>query len=105
MLRSWKLHGPEEKRTSHFHGYLNSEPTPFPLRLAICKSLTVQGYLFTEILNSEALCTQASQQILNGLVTGELIPLIDRSFPFSQMREAQEDMEEASRLGKVVITL
>lgn len=105
MLRSWKLHGHEEKRTSHFHGYLNSEPTPFPLRLAICKSLTVQGYLFTEILNSEALCTQVSQQILDELVTGELIPLIYRSFPFSQMREAQEDMEEASRLGKVVITL
>jgi len=65
----------------------------------------VKGYLFTEILNSEALPAQANQQILDGLVTGELIPLIDRSFPFSQMCEAQEYMEKASRLGKVVITL
>lgn len=87
------------------HGYLSSEPTPFPLRLAIRKSLTVQGYLFAEILNSETLRTQASQQILNGLVTGDLVPLIDRTFPFSKMREAQEYMEEASRLGKIVITV
>ncbi|WP_323636073.1 zinc-dependent alcohol dehydrogenase family protein [Pectobacterium polaris] len=87
------------------HGYLSSEPTPFPLRLAIRKSLTVQGYLFADILKSDTLSGQARQHILNGLVTSALIPLIDRSFPFTKMREAQEYMEGTSRLGKVVITV
>ncbi len=87
------------------HGYLSNEPTPFPLRLAIRKSLTVQGYLFAEILKSDELRSQARQHILNGLVTGALMPVIDRTFPFAQMREAQDYMENIPRLGKVVITL
>jgi NADPH:quinone reductase-like Zn-dependent oxidoreductase len=65
----------------------------------------VQGYLFADILKSDTLSGQARQHILNGLVTGALIPLIDRSFPFTKMREAQEYMEGTSRLGKVVITV
>lgn len=87
------------------HGYLSSEETPFPLKLAIRKSLTVQGYLFSEILRSDTLREQAKQHILQGLATGALVPCIDKTFPFEHMREAQRYLEAGSHLGKVVVTL
>lgn len=87
------------------HGYLSSEPTPFPHRLAIRKTLTVQGYLFSEILDSDVLRERAKSHILQGLATGVLVPNIDKVFAFEDMREAQTHLEQQKHFGKVVLSL
>lgn len=85
------------------HGALSSEETPFPLKLAIRKSLTIGGYLFAEILENPTLRQEAKSFIINGLNSGTLKPYIDAVFNFNQMQEAQVYLEKNRRLGKVVI--
>lgn len=87
------------------HGALSSEETPFPLKLAIRKSLSISGYLFAEILNDPILREQAKKFIINGLNAGTLIPCIDAVFTFDEMREAQIYLEQHRRYGKVVVTV
>lgn len=47
--------------------------------ISTCRSVPL-GSIFAEILNSDELRSQARQHILNGLVTGDLMPVIDRTF-------------------------
>ena len=87
------------------HGALSPEVTPFPLKLAIRKSLSVKGYLFAEVLRDPERREQAKRFIMNGLVSGKLTSCIDAVFPFDQMREAQVYLEQNRRFGKVVVTV
>lgn len=87
------------------HGYLSGEATPFPLKLAIRNSLTIKGYLFSEILNDAVLKEKACAHIIKGLSEGELKPVVDRVFRFESMREAQDYMLKNSHLGKIVLTV
>lgn len=87
------------------HGALSPEPTPFPLKLAIRKSLSVEGYLFAEVLRDPERREEAKRFILNGLVSGKLTPCIDAIFPFEKMKEAQIYLEHNRRFGKVVVTV
>lgn len=95
----------EFKRVSLDAYALSPEDTPFPLKLAIRKSLSISGYLFAEILNDPTLREQAKTFIIDGLNTGTLIPCIDAVFSFSDMREAQVYLERHRRFGKVVVTV
>lgn len=87
------------------HGALSPEITPFPLKLAIRKSLSVSGYLFAEVLNSPGQREEAQHFILEGLATGGLVPHVDKTFAFGQMQEAQAWLEASHRIGKVVVTV
>jgi NADPH:quinone reductase-like Zn-dependent oxidoreductase len=87
------------------HGALSPEDTPFPLKLAIRKSLTIAGYLFAEILNEPVLREEATHFIVEGLQSGTLKPYIDAVFSFDQMQEAQVYLEQHRRFGKVIITV
>ncbi|HAY0242427.1 zinc-dependent alcohol dehydrogenase family protein [Escherichia coli] len=87
------------------HGALSREPTLFPLKLAIRKSLTVEGYLFAEVLRHPEQREEAKHFILNGLVSGTLKPCIDAVFPFEQMQDAQLYLEKNRRFGKVIVTV
>ncbi|HDR2890788.1 TPA: zinc-dependent alcohol dehydrogenase family protein [Enterobacter asburiae] len=87
------------------HGALSPEATPFPLKLAIRKSLTVEGYLFAEVLRNPDEREEAKRFILNGLISGILKPCIDAVFPFDQMQEAQRYLETYRRFGKVIVTV
>lgn len=87
------------------HGALSPEATPFPLKLAIRKSLAVEGYLFAEVLRNAEEREEAKRFILNGLVSGALKPCIDAVFTFEQMQEAQSYLEKHRRFGKVIVTV
>lgn len=87
------------------HGALSPELTPFPLKLAIRKSLAVEGYLFAEILRHPELREEAKRFILSGLISGTLTPCIDSVFLFEQMQDAQRYLENNRRFGKVVVTV
>ena len=87
------------------HGALSSEPTPFPLKTALRKSLTVRGYVFSEVVGNREKLARARDFILQGLASGALKPVIDRSFEFDDIVEAHRYLESNQQIGKIVVTV
>lgn len=87
------------------YGGLSSEPTPFPLAAVLGKTLTLRGYLVHEITGNPAKLEAAKAFILEGLETGTLRPIIDRTFAFDQIVEAHRYLESNEQFGKIVVTV
>jgi NADPH:quinone reductase-like Zn-dependent oxidoreductase len=87
------------------YGALSTEPTPFPLFTVLGKSLTLKGYLNGEITNNEAALERAKAFITMGLASGQLKPVIARTFPLEQIQEATRFLESNAQIGKVVVNV
>lgn len=87
------------------YGALSPDEGPFPQFAVLGKSLTLKGYLFTEIVSDDAILDRAKAFINEGLQSGALNPLISRTFPFDQMQEATRFLESNEQIGKIVVTL
>lgn len=87
------------------HGMLSPEPTLFPLKAAITKSLTLRGYVFTEITDTPALMQEAKSYILAGLESGHLRPVISKTFDFAEIEQAHRYLESNTQTGKIVVTV
>jgi NADPH:quinone reductase-like Zn-dependent oxidoreductase len=87
------------------YGALSSEPTPFPLFTVLSKSLTLKGYLYTEIVNDDAAFGRAKSFITKGLASGQLKPVIARVFRLDQIQEATRFLESNTQVGKVVVNV
>jgi NADPH:quinone reductase-like Zn-dependent oxidoreductase len=87
------------------YGALSPEPTPFPLFTVLGKSLTLKGYLNGEITNNEAALERAKAFITKGLSSGQLKPVIARTFPLEQIQEATRFLESNAQIGKVVVNV
>jgi NADPH:quinone reductase-like Zn-dependent oxidoreductase len=84
------------------YGALSSEPT-FPLFNVLGKSLTLKGYLYSEIVSDDAALARAKAFIVNGLDKGTLAPM--KVFPFAQIQDAHRYLESNEQIGKVVVTV
>src|SRR5499425_137933 len=87
------------------YGALSTEPTPFPLLTVLGKSLTLKGYLNGEITNDDAALERAKAFVTRGLASGQLKPVIARTFPFEQIQEAMRFLESNAQIGKVVVNV
>jgi len=87
------------------YGALCADQGPFPQFAILGKSLTLKGYLYTEIVSDDAVLERAKTFISKGLQSGTLDPLIARTFPFDQIRAATHFLESNEQIGKVVVTL
>lgn len=87
------------------YGALSPDEGPFPQFAALGKSLTLKGYLYTEIVSDDAILDRAKAFINEGLQSGALSPLISRTFPFDQVQEATRFLESNEQIGKIVVTL
>ncbi len=87
------------------YGALSPEPTPFPLFAALTKSLTLRGYLVHEITRDPARLEAAKAFVLDGLRSGALTPIIDRTFPFDEIVQAHRFLESNEQFGKIVVTI
>ncbi|MFJ4440792.1 zinc-dependent alcohol dehydrogenase family protein [Pseudomonas sp. NPDC089422] len=87
------------------YGALSSEPTPFPLFTVLGKSLTLKGYLYAEIVSDPAALARAKAFIVDGLASGELQPIIARTFPLDEIQAAHRYLEANQQVGKVVVTV
>jgi len=87
------------------YGALSPEPTPFPLFAALGKGLTVRGYTLFEIVREPELIARGRQFVYNGLESGALKPVIDRTFPLEEIVAAHRYMESNQQKGKIVVTV
>lgn len=87
------------------YGMLSRKPTPLPLMDVLGKSLTVRGYLVFEITTSSQRLERAKQFINKGLASGQLKPIIAKTFPLEEIVEAHRYMESNQQIGKIVVTV
>ncbi|MHB0777651.1 zinc-dependent alcohol dehydrogenase family protein [Halomonas sp. WWR20] len=87
------------------YGALSPEASPFPLFTVLGKTLTLKGYLYSEIVSDAARLDGAKRFILEGLESGALKPTITRTFPLEQIQEAHRFLESNQQVGKVVVTV
>lgn len=87
------------------YGALSPEPTPFPLFTVLGKSLTLKGYLYSEIVGDDAALERAKAFIIDGLNSGALAPLIAKTFTLDQIQDAHRFLESNEQVGKVVVTV
>jgi NADPH:quinone reductase-like Zn-dependent oxidoreductase len=87
------------------YGALSPEPTTYPLFAALAKGLTVRGYTLFEIVKNAESLARGKQFIYSGLESGNLKPIIDRTFPLERIVEAHKYMESNRQQGKIVVTV
>jgi NADPH:quinone reductase-like Zn-dependent oxidoreductase len=87
------------------YGALATEPTPFPLFLALGKGLSVRGYTLRELFADLKLRAKAQQYVFDHVKAGHFKPRIDRVFPFAEIVQAHRYMESNEQIGKIVVTV
>jgi NADPH:quinone reductase-like Zn-dependent oxidoreductase len=87
------------------YGLLSGQPTPFPVRIALGKGLTLRGYTLHEITREPDLLQTALKYVSDRLADGRFAPRIARTFPFEQTVAAYRYLESNQQVGKVVITI
>ena len=87
------------------YGALSPEPTIFPLFASLTKGLTVRGYTLYEIVRDPKALARAKQYVFDGLRSGALKPIIDRTFPLDAIVDAHQYMESNQQKGKIVVAI
>lgn len=87
------------------YGALNRDGGPFPQFPVVAKSLTVKGYLFSEIADDDEALERAKAFILPRLQSGEFTPLISRVFSFDEIQVATRFLESNAQIGKIVVKI
>ena len=75
-----------------------------PVVLVLGKSLTLKGYLYSEIVSDDAALDRAKAFIVAGLESRAL-PRIARTFPLDAIQDAHRFLESNEQIGKVVVTV
>lgn len=87
------------------YGALASAPTPFPLFPALAKNLTLRGYTLFSVTRDPELLERGKRFVIDGIEAGALTPIIARSFPLAEIREAHRFLESNEQVGKIVVTV
>lgn len=87
------------------YGALAPHPTPYPLFPALAKGLTIRGYTLFEIVKIPEMLKRGKEYIYQGLESGALKPIIDRTFPLAEIAEAHRYMVSNQQKGKIVVTV
>jgi NADPH:quinone reductase-like Zn-dependent oxidoreductase len=87
------------------YGSLSLAATPFPLRPAMSKDLTMRGYTLREVNRDAEISRTAREYVFDRVSDGRFVPKIAKTFPFAQAADAYRYLESNQQVGKVVITL
>ena len=87
------------------YGGLSGKPTPYPHWPAALKGLSIRGWVASSIWNRPERFARNRALILQGLASGNLRPVIAKTFPFSQIVAAHRYLESNQQIGKIVVTL
>ena len=85
------------------HGSLSGQPTPLP-GLNDMRPVFTRPYTVFEITADPQRLARAVDAITTGITTGELHPVIDRTFTLDDIVEAHRYLEAGTQVGKIVVT-
>jgi NADPH:quinone reductase len=89
--------------TVFLYGSFDMSPTPFPLVEALGRDVSLRGYTVWPVITDPARLKRCQQYVLSGLKSGTLKPVLDRTFPFSEVVEAHRYMESNKQNGKITL--
>jgi NADPH:quinone reductase-like Zn-dependent oxidoreductase len=87
------------------YGALSPEPTTVPVLEVIGKSVTIRGYILSEITTDPARLERGKRFVNEGLADGSLKPIIAKTFPLEEIVEAHRYLESNQQVGKIVVTV
>jgi NADPH:quinone reductase-like Zn-dependent oxidoreductase len=87
------------------YGRLSPEATPLPLAQVLWKDLTIRGFGLPATVARDEKLAALKQFIGEGLASGALRPVIDKTFPFDEIVAAHRYVESGTQFGKVVVTV
>ncbi len=87
------------------YGALSPEPTPYPLFEVLGRFLTIRGYVLFEITSVPARLEAGKKFVVDGLASGQLKPIIAKTFPLENIVEAHRYLESNQQIGKIVVTV
>jgi NADPH:quinone reductase-like Zn-dependent oxidoreductase len=94
-----------DQGTVYIYGALSEDDTPIPVLEMIRKMPTVKGYSVRLVTGDNARRKVAVEYVADGLASGALKPVIDRTFKFDDMVEVHRYLENSGQFGKIVVTL
>ena len=94
-----------DQGTLFLYGALASEATPFPLFPALSKNLTLRGYTLFSVTRDPELLERGKRFVIDGIEAGHFKPIVARSFPLAEIKEAHRYLESNQQVGKVVVTV
>lgn len=87
------------------YGALDTGDIPVPVMDLLGKHLTLRGYELFEITTDPERLGKARDFVNAGLASGQLRPVVDKTFAFEDMAAAHRYMESNAQVGKIVVTL
>lgn len=90
-------------RTIYVYGALAPEPTPYPLMQALGRGLSIRGYTLFEVTSKPEAMAQGKKFVYDGLASGELKPIVARTFGLDDIVAAHRYMESNEQIGKIVV--
>jgi NADPH:quinone reductase-like Zn-dependent oxidoreductase len=91
--------------TLFLYGALSSEPTPVPVLEVLGNSLTIRGYILSEITTHPERIERGKRFVNDGLADGGLKPIIAQTFPLEEIVQSHRYLESNQQIGKVVVTV
>jgi NADPH:quinone reductase-like Zn-dependent oxidoreductase len=79
--------------------------TLLPFGPMMGKGLSVRGYVVFELIFDPQRLEAAKLFIEQGLQSKQLVPVIDKTFPFDRIADAHRYLESNQQLGKIVVTV
>lgn len=87
------------------YGSLDARDLSIPVIEILGRHLTFRGYEIFEITSDAEKLSRAKRFIFEGLQSGQLKPLIDKTFAFDDIVKAHQYMEANGQVGKIVVTV
>ena len=90
---------------AYIYGALSEDDTTIPVLEMIRKMTVVKGYSVRLVTGDADRRKAAVEYVTEGLASGALKPVIDRTFKFDEMVEVHRYLENSGQFGKIVVTL
>lgn len=90
---------------AYLYGALDERATTLPVLEMIAKMISVKAHNIWLTSGNPARRKAAVEFVRNGLESGALKPIIDRTFAFDEMVEVHRYLETNGQFGKIVVTV
>jgi NADPH:quinone reductase-like Zn-dependent oxidoreductase len=84
---------------------MTSEPTPYPLVVALARNLTIHAFTMPFLTRDPVRMEHDMKFVLKGVEAGHFKPVIARTFSFEDIAESHRYMESNQHVGKIVLTV